>query len=842
MGGVQYRGCGEEDLPRFDETPALGPRGAPASGLFDDATREVPIHEPRYNPRYCSRAFLSGIATAMLPPFHSFLRRLGLPPRSIHSKVALMTMMVVLLPLLGTTLFGTWLTSDLLRDRALRLATENLEKQAREVRDFLDNARQDVHYLAQLYSMRQLLYARHKGQVVDAIYWRTQLGEDFRIFARTHPTYYQIRYLDVNGDEVVRVNQPLGQSPYIVPDTELQNKAHRYYFQEAAHLTPGQMYVSPLDLNREHHAVERPLHPVLRYATPLYWKDQWLGVLVVNLHAQPLLNLLHENDDSAAAGGDTLLVDSAGYYLFHPNPSKRWGSSHDLDTGESLWRDAPDVAKEVLSGRKGVVYREDEVWVYTPIYPAEQEAPDYYWVLIRREPQAQLFAVVEWFRTVAGGVFALAVLLAAIMALGVARIVTRPVLRLKEAVERFGQGEMDVRVPVDSDDELAHLAAAFNRMAAAIHRDMRQLQLLNRGATALTRQLDLCQALHTAAEAVARLFDAPWVAVYRVDAEHVWHDTSAHYGPAPALAEPTVVPGWDAEQVVARGPALVGEGMWWTVRLQGAHDRRYVLCFAEPENVEFSRAQDWIAVLVHQAETVLKNIQLYVTLRKHRQQLSELLSRVITAQEEERKLVAYDLHDGLIQVLVGARLHLNNFVLLHSQDPAAARDALQRAVVELQRAIQEGRRLIQGLRPTVLDDLGLAMAVREVAEGMGREQGWRLELGLDVPGRLSPAVEITAFRIVQEALSNVRKHARAQRVVVRLWIEQNRLHGLVQDDGQGFDPALYDEREEGGAVGLHSMRERARLIGGGWRVESRVGQGATVHFWIPLTPEEDGHA
>jgi len=753
-----------------------------------------------------------------------------------------MTMIVVLLPLLGTTLFGNWVTSDVLRDRALLQATENLEKQARELRTFLESARQDVRYLAQLYSMRQLLYARHKGQVVDAIYWRTQLAEDFRIFARTHPTYYQIRYLDVNGDEVVRVNQPLGQAPYIVPDTALQNKAHRYYFQEAARLARGEMYVSPLDLNREHHTIERPLHPVLRYATPLYWGEEWMGVLVVNLHAQPLLNILYENGNRRL-DGTTLLVDSQGYYLFHPDPAKRWGSPHDLDTGASLRQDAPDIASEVLSGRSGVVYRDDEVWVYTPIYPAEKENPAYYWVLIRREPQAQLFAAVESFRLVAGGVLALAVLLAAIMAVGVARIVTRPVLRLKEAVERFGRGELDVRVPVDTEDELAHLMMAFNRMAAAIHRDMRQLQLLNQGAMALTRQLDLCQALHTAAEAIARLFDAPWVAVYRADAEGRWLDTDAHYGPAPRLSGPTPAPQWDGEAMITRLPALVGQGTWWAVRLRWARAGRYVLNFPEPHDVDFDRAQAWIAVLVHQAETVLKNIHLYVTLRKHRQQLSELLNRVITAQEEERKWMAYDLHDDLIQVLVGARLHLNNYLLLQSQDPAAARAALERAVEELQRAIREGRRLIQGLRPTVLDDLGLALAVREMAEGMAREHGWQLDLDLRVPQRLPSEVEITAFRIVQEALSNVRKHAQARRVTLRLWIADGRLHGLIQDDGRGFVPPADDERGEAEpALGLHSMRERARLLGGEWSIEGQPEGGTRVRFWVPLSTGEDGHA
>ncbi len=772
--------------------------------------------------------------------------RFGWPPRSIRTKVAMLTLVVVLVPLLGTTMFGQWLTSRYLQERALLRASDALARQAREVEAFLDSARQDVYYLAQLYSLRRLLQARAQNQTVDAVYWQRQLAEDFRIFAATHPTYYQIRFLDARGQEQVRVNQPLGSEPYIVPEALLQNKAHRYYFQEAARLKPGEMYISSLDLNREYGAIERPLHPVLRYATPLYWEGQLAGVVVANLHAQRLLDILYENDVRRRMAGDTILVDQEGYYLFHPDPRKQWGSPHDLDTGENLYRDAPEIAAEVLSGRSGAVEYGAEVWVYLPIHPAPRENSAYYWVLIQREPRAQLFAEVADFRMLAGGVLAIALLVSAFMSWAVARVITQPVVRLAAAVERLGQGDLSVRVSEEVDSELGHLMAAFNRMAESIRRDVEHLQLLHQGTLALTQQLDLCQALRTAAQTLARLLHAPWVAVYRIDGQGMWHDTTAHHGPAPRVGSPRQGPPWPQAQPVQRIPAVVGQGIWWAVYLHWRRTQGYVLCLPFDPARDDARVRGWMTVLAHQAETVLKNIYLYVSLQQHREQLSDLLSRVIRTQEEERKWVAYDLHDGLIQLLVGVRLHLNNYLLLRDRAPDEAQAALEQAVQELQQAIREGRRLIQGLRPTVLDDLGLAVAVREMAERMAQEHGWQLILELEVPRRLSFAVETTAYRIVQEALSNVRKHAQARQVLVRLWVEGERLFGLVRDDGHGFDPEALEQmppaaRHARPGIGLRSMRERARLLGGVWRIESRPGQGTSVRFWLPLPTGDEDH-
>ncbi|NPA26540.1 MAG: HAMP domain-containing protein [Chloroflexi bacterium] len=778
--------------------------------------------------------------------------------RSLRAKAAWLTLGVMLLPLLVTTVFGGWLTARILREQLLARAVEDAEEQAFALHTFLQQVRREVRYLAQLRSLQGMLEALASGDQARFQAERRHLAEDFLIFARTHPVYYQIRVLDVEGQEIVRVNQPLGQAPYVVPDDQLQNKAHRYYVQEALKLPPGGIYVSPLDLNQEFHTIERPLHPVLRYATPLDWRDQRLGVLVVNLHAQPLLDILYQVNARRRSPVTLILVDREGYYLAHPDPDKRWGGPRDLDTGEGLYRDAPDIAAEVLSGKRGVLFYKDEVWVYLPIYPAPEDQPNEYWVLIRREPKAQLFAAIRTFQLWAGGVLLLAVLLAGAMSWWVARSITAPVRALSHALERFGRDARDlVRLPVRSQDEIGQLTAAFNRMTSAVQRDMRYLRILNRGMVLLARQRDPCRVLHHVARLTGALLQVPWVGLYEPEdlaegaaepaanakeppARRAWRVTACSCGPAPERVE---LPAVSDPQVARwyRTETSDGQAVWVTyldVRRDGP---RYAMVLPAPEPERAERAEPWLRVLLHQAETVLQNLRLYARLRHHQQQLSDLLNRLISAQEEERKLVAYDLHDGLIQTLVGAHLSLNNYLMLRNLDPEKAEALLRQALQDLQRAIREGRRLIQGLRPTVLDDLGLALAVQEVVEAMATEQGWQVDLQIHLPRkRLPPSVEITAFRILQEALNNVRKHAAAKRVQVSLYVKDGRLYGRVQDDGRGFDPQnVARSAGERAAVGLHSMRERARLLGGEWNIVSQPGAGTTVTFWLPL-PEEEG--
>ncbi len=226
-------------------------------------------------------------------------------------------------------------------------------------------------------------------------------------------------------------------------------------------------------------------------------------------------------------------------------------------------------------------------------------------------------------------------------------------------------------------------------------------------------------------------------------------------------------------------------------------------------------------------------------LERKRRQEHLLIEKLINAQEEERKLVAYDLHDGLIQQLVGARLYLTN-CCERCREPDRGRPechGVLQGSETLTEAIIEGRRIVEGLRPAALDDLGLTVALVEVAQTTAEAAGWALKLDVQpLPTEPDKTIGVTLFRIAQEALNNVRKHANANEV--RLSVHNsNGITLIVEDDGKGFDTSLV--YGEGRGLGVTTMHERATLIHGTCEIESEVGQGTRIHVWVPLTPADE---
>lgn len=245
-----------------------------------------------------------------------------------------------------------------------------------------------------------------------------------------------------------------------------------------------------------------------------------------------------------------------------------------------------------------------------------------------------------------------------------------------------------------------------------------------------------------------------------------------------------------------------------------------------------------LATLAAQAAVALENAQLYETLRERDRRLESLVQQLIKAQEEERRQVAIDLHDGLAQQLVAAYQHLQAYEKLREDGSPRAAERWRRGIELLEGSIQESRRVIGQLRPTVLDDLGLVAAVQRLVEEYGIESGWETEFINDFGVvRLPPRFEVTLFRIAQEALNNARKHAATRRVRVRLGRDDGYAVVVVRDWGRGFDPArALDQAEH---IGLGSMRERAALLGGECVIESEPGAGTLVEARIPLPAEEE---
>lgn len=205
--------------------------------------------------------------------------------------------------------------------------------------------------------------------------------------------------------------------------------------------------------------------------------------------------------------------------------------------------------------------------------------------------------------------------------------------------------------------------------------------------------------------------------------------------------------------------------------------------------------------------------------------------------EEERHHVAYELHDGLAQVAVSTHQHLQALASHYHPRSPQARQELNTALELAQRSVREARRLIAGLRPTVLDDFGLAMALRLQIE-VQRKDGWNIifdeELG---PERLPPKIETTLFGVAQEALTNVRKHAHTTQTRLSLKRQNSTIHLEVQDWGCGFEPrTLFKVYRPGEHMGIRAMQERVELLGGRLLVSSHPGFGTLVVAEVPILP------
>lgn len=204
-----------------------------------------------------------------------------------------------------------------------------------------------------------------------------------------------------------------------------------------------------------------------------------------------------------------------------------------------------------------------------------------------------------------------------------------------------------------------------------------------------------------------------------------------------------------------------------------------------------------------------------------------LLLRLVSAQEEERRRIAGALHDDQVQTLVSVARRLEDYLVTRSdpEERLTVRDILE----DVEGVVQRLRRLTFELRPVALEHLGLAAAIRASLDDDAEVFGIRLDDRLPEEPPLETAT--TLFRIAQEALSNVRRHAHPEEVSITLRCEGGGYHLTVHDDGVGFEPS---DGEEPGHLGMISMRERAEMAGGWLEVASIPGDGTEVRAWVPV--------
>ncbi len=319
-----------------------------------------------------------------------------------------------------------------------------------------------------------------------------------------------------------------------------------------------------------------------------------------------------------------------------------------------------------------------------------------------------------------------------------------------------------------------------------------------------------------------------WVS--RLEAGETHAGTPAEGTPCPYLSD---------VRTFALAPLLVASRLWGFLALgEVTTDRTWTA--AERDAVAAAAAAVATAMERQQATRALR--ESVEALSRSNEDRQRLLARLVKAQEEERERVANDLHDDSIQIMTAVGLRLA--VLRGQVKDGAAEQTLTNAEATVAEAIRRLRRVLFELRPLSLDSSGLATAIGDHVRLMDEPDA--PEFSIDDRLLTEPPVEARTilYRIAQEALTNVRKHARAEHAWIELSSEGEGVRVRIRDDGVGFDPS---SRPNGGLghVGIPSMRERANLAGGWLRIDGTPGAGTTVECWIPriaAPPNGDGSA
>jgi signal transduction histidine kinase len=441
------------------------------------------------------------------------------------------------------------------------------------------------------------------------------------------------------------------------------------------------------------------------------------------------------------------------------------------------------------------------------------------------------------------------------------RFVLDPLSDIVRTVREVSRGHYGARSTVQTSDELGVLAAAFNDMSGRIERftraqreqieDLtRRLSTLTIFSQTLTEASDLRAALTEAAEVFREIVRADACAIFGMEDGTSTLLAGAGATPLVETSGPAIVvrcaaggqalsyPGGPAETRPPAPPA--GAGLAVPIRTKERVLGGIIVARAETVAFEETDLTLFTTVAGHLA-TALENRRLFQEVRDKERLRGELLSRLIRAHEEERFRIARGLHDEVSQSLTGLMMSLNAAEEGEPTDPSRLRAVLTSIRSVAERTLEEVRKIVFDLRPTLLDDLGLIPAVRHYARTLLEAQGVAVRFAASGFGqqRLPAPVETTVFRVAQEAITNVARHARARAVSITLVLESGLVRLRVVDDGAGFDVAALLGAPDRRRLGIAGMEERVALLGGRLEILSAPHQGTTVTMTVPLPAGEE---
>ncbi len=440
-------------------------------------------------------------------------------------------------------------------------------------------------------------------------------------------------------------------------------------------------------------------------------------------------------------------------------------------------------------------------------------------------------------------------------------ILTRPILELRKTAEKVASGEYQTRANVWARDEIGSLAISINQMIdnfVNFQEDLadtnRQLEAINQIGLAADRGIPIHDVLYIVLEKLLELVDLKigWVYLYDPDKGkfHLasWYNVPEDLEQALISQDPELI--CDCQKMILDG--TLGD------QVREIHCRRMTACDCPEINrahitipitardehygvinlmysANFDLPLDKIDLLNSvgsQVSEIVSNAWLQIKIQEKEAARQLLLESLVTAQESERSRLARELHDQSGQTLA----HL--LVRLRTLEGKILEESLQEDLKSIQEivsySIDQLSEISYRLRPPALEEFGLGTALWSLLEQMILESGLELEYSNNLTADLSQEISVVLFRIAQEALTNVLRHANAKRVSVSLENHADRVMMVIEDDGVGFEPDQLSGKPTNRHLGLISMTERAEIVGGDLQVDTNQGAGTKLQVQVPL--------
>lgn len=398
--------------------------------------------------------------------------------KGLSTRIYVAFLLAVAVPVTLAGLVGIYYSLEALKIETRSHLDHEVSGRAANLGRFFDQVTSELLLLSSLPVVQDLSDALGRRDVSVPPAVRERVERAYAGFARAYPYVYQIRFLSSDGAEIVRVDRR-NDRPYAVSAEALQDKSDRYYVRETLALQPGQVYVSPLDLNIEHGRVEQPERPVVRFATPMPdRKGVTRGLIIINLHADFMLDQIQEM--AGMRGGTAYLFDRAGFYVARSAGESAPAAALHRQPVEAL---APLFSRSLLGaiarGERGTETAADWIVAYAPIAIgralAERSDNAIEWTMASAFPRARLLeAVFNLYLLYA--VLALCLVATAVGGFLLSRHLLRPLSLLTQETEEIAKGNFACRVEIRGGDEIAHLGARFNAMAAKLEASYRSLE------------------------------------------------------------------------------------------------------------------------------------------------------------------------------------------------------------------------------------------------------------------------------------------------------------------------------------------------------------------------------